>query len=92
MPASAGPKIVCNLAKERAFRKAMVRRMGAIVEAADRPRPALRSLRSCAMPLIPANQRLIDSARQRIRVAKTNPIRSLMSAPDRKVVNEGIVA
>lgn len=86
-----GLKIVATTAKERASSQSYGPKDKAIVEAADRPRPA-REARDRAYAADPANQRLIDNARQRIRVARTNPIRLPMSAPDRKVVNESIVA
>jgi hypothetical protein len=86
-----GLKIVATTAKERASSQSYGPKDKAIVEVADRPRPA-REARDRAYAADPANQRLIDNARQRIRVAKTNPIRLPMSAPDRKVVNESIVA
>jgi type IV secretion system T-DNA border endonuclease VirD2 len=86
-----GLKIVATTAKERASSQSYGPKDKAIVEAADRPRPA-REARDRAYAADPANQRLIDNARQRIRVARTNPIRFPMSAPDRKVVNESIVA
>ena len=86
-----GLKIVATSAKERASSQSYGPKDKAIVEAADRPRPA-REARDRAYAADPANQRLIDNARQRIQKAKTNPIRLPMSAPDRKVVNESIVA
>ena len=86
-----GLKIVATSAKERASSQSYGPKDKAIVEAADRPRPA-REARDRAYAADPANQRLIDNARQRIRTAKTNPIRLPMSALDRKVVNESIVA
>ena len=86
-----GLKIVATSAKERASSQSHGPKDKAIVEAADRPRPA-REARDRAYAADPANQRLIDNARQRIQKAKTNPIRLPMSAPDRKVVNESIVA
>lgn len=86
-----GLKIVATSAKERASSQSYGPKDKAIVEAADRPRPA-RDARDRAYAADPVNQRLIDNARQRIRVARTNPIRMPMSAPDRKVVNESIVA
>lgn len=86
-----GLKIVATSAKERASSQSYGPKDKAIVEAADRPRPA-RETRDRAYAADPLNQRLIDNARQRIRVARTNPIRLPMSAPDRKVVNESIVA
>lgn len=86
-----GLKIVATSARERASSQSYGPKDKAIVEAADRPRPA-REARDRAYAADPANHRLIDNARQRIRTAKTNPIRLPMSAPDRKVVNESIVA
>jgi type IV secretory pathway VirD2 relaxase len=86
-----GLKIVATSARERASSQSYGPKDKAIVEAADRPRPA-REVRDRAYAADPANQRLIDNARQRIRVARTNPIRLPMAAPDRKVVNESIVA
>ncbi|MBX9647672.1 MAG: relaxase/mobilization nuclease domain-containing protein [Xanthobacteraceae bacterium] len=86
-----GLKIVATSAKERASSQSYGPKDKAIVDAADRPRPA-RASRDRAYAADPANQRLIDNARQRIRTAKTNPIRVPMTAPDRKVVNESIVA
>lgn len=86
-----GLKIVATSAKERASSQSYGPKDKAIVEAADRPRPA-REARDRAYAADPANQRLIDNARQRIRTAKTNPIRLPMTAPDRKVVNESAIA
>ncbi|ABE65107.1 conserved hypothetical protein (plasmid) [Nitrobacter hamburgensis X14] len=86
-----GLKIVATSAKERASSQSYGPKDKAIVEAADRPRAA-REARDRAYAADPFNQRLIDNARQRIRVARTNPIRLPMSAPDRKVVNESLLA
>jgi type IV secretory pathway VirD2 relaxase len=86
-----GLKIVATSAKERASSQSYGPKDKAIVEAADRPRLA-REARDRAYAADPLNQRLIDNARQRIRVAKTNPIRLPVSAPDRKVVNESLLA
>jgi type IV secretory pathway VirD2 relaxase len=86
-----GLKIVATSAKERASSQSYGPKDKAIVEAADRPRLA-REARDRAYAADPANHRLIENARQRIQVARTNPIRLPMSVPDRKVVNESIVA
>lgn len=86
-----GLKIVATSAKERASSQSYGPKDKAIVEAADRPRPA-REGRDRAYAADPSNRRLIDNARQRIQTAKTNPIRLPMSAPDRKVVNESLAA
>jgi hypothetical protein len=61
------------------------------VAAAERPRPT-REARDRAYAADPANRRLIDNARQRIAVARTNPIRLPVTAQDLKVVNEGVQA
>ncbi|MDF2119192.1 relaxase/mobilization nuclease domain-containing protein [Roseiarcaceae bacterium H3SJ34-1] len=86
-----GLHVVATSAKERASSQSYGPKDKAIVEVADRPRPA-REARDRAYAAHPANRRLIDNARQRIRTAKTNPIRLPMSAPDRRVVNESITA
>lgn len=86
-----GLKIVATSARERASSQSYGPKDKAIVEAADRPRPA-REARDRAYAADPANHRLIDNARQRIQVARTNPIRLPMSAPDRKAVNESVLA
>ena len=86
-----GLKIVATSARERASSQSYGPKDKAIVDAADRPRPA-REARDRAYAADPANRRLIDNARQRIQVARTNPIRLPMSAPDRRAVNESVLA
>jgi type IV secretory pathway VirD2 relaxase len=86
-----GLRIVATSARERASSQSYGPKDKAIVNAADRPRPA-REARDRAYAADPANRRLIDSARQRIAVARSNPIRLPMSPPDRKVVNESVLA
>lgn len=86
-----GLKIVATSAKERASSQSYGAKDKAIVEAADRPRPG-REARDRAYAADPTNQRLIDNAWQRIATARSNPIRWPMSSPDRKIVNESIVA
>ncbi len=86
-----GLRIVATSARERASSQSYGPKDKAIVEAADQPRPA-REARDRAYAADPANRRLIDNARQRIAVARSNPIRLPMSPPDRKVVNESVLA
>jgi type IV secretory pathway VirD2 relaxase len=86
-----GLKIVATSARERASSQSYGAKDKAIVDAADRPRPA-REARDRAYAADPVNRRLIDNARQRIQVARTNPIRLPMSAPDRRAVNESVLA
>jgi type IV secretory pathway VirD2 relaxase len=86
-----GLRIVATSARERASSQSYGPKDKAIVDAADRPRPA-REARDRAYASDPANRRLIDNARQRIAVARSNPIRLPMSSPDRIAVNESIVA
>jgi hypothetical protein len=86
-----GLRIVATSARERASSQSYGPKDKAIVDAADRPRPA-REARDRAYATDPANRRLIDNARQRIAVARSNPIRLPMSPPDRKVVNESVLA
>jgi type IV secretory pathway VirD2 relaxase len=86
-----GLRIVATSARERASSQSYGPKDKAIVEAAERPRPA-REARDRAYAADPANRRLIDNARQRIAVARSNPIRLPMSPPDRRAVNESVVA
>lgn len=86
-----GLRIVATSARERASSQSYGPKDKAIVEAAERPRPA-RGARDRAYAADPANRRLIDNARQRIATARSNPIRLPMSPPDRKVVNESVLA
>ncbi|OPH81343.1 relaxase/mobilization nuclease domain-containing protein [Nitrobacter vulgaris] len=86
-----GLRIVATSARERASSQSYGPKDKAIVDAADRPRPA-REARDRAYAADPANRRLIDNARQRIAVARSNPIRLPISPPDRKVVNESVLA
>jgi type IV secretory pathway VirD2 relaxase len=86
-----GLRIVATSARERASSQSYGPKDKAIVDAADRPRPA-REARDRAYAADPVNRRLIDKARYRIAVARSNPIRLPMSPPDRKVVNESVVA
>jgi type IV secretory pathway VirD2 relaxase len=86
-----GLKIVATSAKERASSQSYGPKDKAIVDAAERPRPA-REARDRAYAADPANRRLIDNARQRIRIARTNPIRLPASEPERRAVNESVSA
>jgi type IV secretory pathway VirD2 relaxase len=86
-----GLKIVATAARERASSQSYGPKDKAIVDAADRPRPT-REARDRAYATDPANRRVIDNARQRIAVARTNPIRLPVTALDLKVVNEGVQA
>ena len=86
-----GLRIVATSARERASSQSYGPKDKAIIEAAERPRPA-REARDRAYAADPANRRLIDNARQRIATAGSNPIRLPISPPDRKVVNESVLA
>lgn len=86
-----GLKIVATSAKERASSQSYGPKDKAIVETAERPRPA-REARDRAYAADPANRRLIDSARQRIRTARANPIKLPTSERDRRVVSESRIA
>lgn len=86
-----GLKIVATSAKERASSQSYGPRDKAIVDVADRPRPA-REARDRAYAADPANQRLIENARQRIQAARTNPIRLSTTGPAGWAVNESVVA
>ena len=86
-----GLKIVATSARERASSQSYGPKDKAIVDAAERPRPTREAL-DRAYAADPANRRLIDNARQRITVARTNPIRLPVTAQDLKVVNEGVQA
>jgi type IV secretion system T-DNA border endonuclease VirD2 len=82
-----GLKIVATSAKERASSQSYGPKDKAIVETAERPRPA-REARDRAYAADPANRRLIDSARLRIQTARANPISLPTSERDRRIVKE----
>ena len=86
-----GLKIVATAARERASSQSYGPKDKAIVDAAERPRPA-REARDRAYAADPTNRRLIDNARQRIRTARTNPIRLPTAEPARRAVNDSIAA
>lgn len=88
---SEGLKIVATSAMERASAQSYGARDKAITDIAERPRPA-REARDRAYAADPANQRLIDNARQRISMARTNPITLPAFRPDRRIVNESVEA
>lgn len=84
-----GLKIVATGARERASSQSYGSRDKAIVEAAERPRPA-REARDRAYAIHPVNRRLIDNARQRIQIARGNPIRLPTSDRDRQIVRDHV--
>lgn len=84
-----GLKIVATGARERASSQSYGPRDKAILEAAERPRPA-REARDRAYATDPANRRLIDNARQRIRTARANPIRLPISERERRAAGEHV--
>lgn len=86
-----GLKIVATSARERASSQSYGPKDKAIVAAAERPRPG-REARDRAYAADPANRRLIDNARQRIQVARSNPIRLPMASAARRAVVEGLDA
>jgi type IV secretory pathway VirD2 relaxase len=77
-----GIKIVATSAAERASSQSYGPKDKAIVDAADHPRPG-REARDRAYASDPANTTLIDNARRRIEIARTNPIR--MPASERQL-------
>lgn len=86
-----GLKIVATAARERASSQSYGARDKVIVATADRPRPGREACdRAYAADL--ANRAMLENARQRIAVARTNPIRIALTGADRKVVNESIQA
>jgi type IV secretory pathway VirD2 relaxase len=86
-----GLKIVATSERERASSQSYGPRDKAIVETADRPR-ASREARDRAYAADPVNRGMIDKARQRIAIARTNPIRLAVSAPDRERIDESVSA
>lgn len=86
-----GLKIVATSAMERASSQSYGARDKAIVDVAERPRPAREALdRTYAGA--PANQALIEKARHRIAVARENPIKLPLSKADRRAVGGGLQA
>lgn len=86
-----GLKIVATAARERASSQSYGPKDKAIVQVADQPRSE-REARDRAYAADPANRRMIDNARQRIAVARANPIRMAVSHSERRVVNDSIDA
>lgn len=86
-----GLKIVATSARERASSQSYGPRDKAIVDVAERPRPA-REARDRGYAAHPDNRRLIESARHRISTARSNPLRLPVSEPDRQAVGESVAA
>lgn len=86
-----GLRIVATPARERASSQSYGARDKAIVTAADLLRPG-REACDRAYAADPENRAMIENARQRIAVARTNPIRMAKTGADRKVLNECIRA
>ncbi|MEK4031698.1 relaxase/mobilization nuclease domain-containing protein [Methylocystis sp. IM3] len=82
-----GLKIVATSAAERASSQSYGPKDKAIVDAADHPRPD-REARDRAYASDPANKTLIDNARRRIEIARTNPIRMPASERQLAVAND----
>lgn len=82
-----GLKIVSTSAAERAASQSYGPKDKAIVDAADHPRPG-REARDRAYASDPANKTLIDNARRRIEIARTNPIRMPASERQLAVAND----
>lgn len=83
-----GIKIVATHAAERASSQSYGPRDKAIVDAADRPRPD-REARDRAYA--EKNPHVVASARQRIEIARANPIRLPRTEWERRVANESVV-
>lgn len=86
-----GLRIVATSALERASSQSYGAKDKAIVDVADRPR-AEREARDRTYAGDPANQALIERARQRIAVARENPIKLPLSEADRRAVGDGLQA
>lgn len=86
-----GLKIVATGARERASSQSYGPKDKAIVAVAERPRSG-REARDRAYAADPANQQLIDGARQRIRVALANPIRLPVTDRGRQAIGESVAA
>ncbi|RTL80174.1 MAG: hypothetical protein EKK29_19915 [Hyphomicrobiales bacterium] len=82
-----GLKIIATSAAERASSQSYGPKDKAIVDAADHPRPG-REARDRAYASDPANETLIDNARRRIEIARTNPIRMPASERQLAVAND----
>ncbi|MCW6512357.1 relaxase/mobilization nuclease domain-containing protein [Lichenifustis flavocetrariae] len=86
-----GLKIVATSARERASSQSYGPRDKAIVDVAERPRPA-REARDRGYASHPDNRRLIENARHRISTARDNPIRLPASEAARQAVDEGVAS
>ncbi len=86
-----GLKIVATSAMERASSQSYGAKDKAIVEVAERPRPA-REARDRAYAGDSGNHGLIEKARQRIAVARENPVKIPLREADRQAVCEGLKA
>ena len=86
-----GLKIVATSARERASSQSYGPRDKAIVDVAERPRPA-REARDRGYASHPDNLRLIENARHRIGTARSNPIRLPTSEPARQAVDDSAAA
>ena len=82
-----GLKIVATSAAERASSQSYGPKDKAIVDAADHPRPG-REARDRAYASDPANKTLIENARRRIEITRTNPIRMPASERQLAVAND----
>jgi len=82
-----GLKIVATSAAERASSQTYGPKDKAIVDAADHPRPG-REARDRVYASDPANKPLIDNARRRIEIARTNPVRVPASERQLAVAND----
>ena len=86
-----GLMVVATSARERASSQSYGPRDKAIVDVAERPRPA-REARDRGYASHPDNQRLIENARHRISTARSNPTRLPTSEPARQAVVESVAA
>lgn len=86
-----GLKIVATSAHERASSQSYGPRDKAVVDAAERPR-ASREARDRAYASDPNNRPLIDRARHRMSVARSNPARVPTSNAARQAVGESVAA
>lgn len=86
-----GLEIVATSARERASSQSYGHRDKAIIDAAERPRKT-REARDRAYASDPGNQPLIDRARHRMSVARSNPISLPTSDASRQAVREGVSA
>jgi type IV secretory pathway VirD2 relaxase len=86
-----GLKIVATSAMERASSQSYGAKDKAIIDVVERPRPA-REAPDRAYAGDPINRERIEKARQRIAVARENPIKLPLSDADRHAASEGLKA